>query len=234
VPWTGRTPHADRRARSTRPGSVDVSPRRSNVLPSMFLASVAAGGGLPRLPRRPAFARFGHNHVVVGACTARSTAGDTAAASGLRLRNSVAFLRRGSARPRRRRGRRRICGAGSRSPRAANTRENMLGRDVLDAEKHPLSGSSRSPLVRSAVGSDGHGHAVHAPWSERATCAFAAAVVRQDGMLVVIRGFPHQPVGVSASSLSLLSTGFAGARCARYPRPSRRAAANYVLLHFPL
>src|SRR5712691_7477857 len=75
---------------------------------------------------------------------------------------------------------------------------------------------------RSAVGSDGHGTR-HAPWSDarsalRRSRAAAGRPARSG------REFPHQPVGVRHRAFHCSQRGFAGARCARYPRPSRRAA----------
>jgi len=51
-------------------------------------------------------------------------------------------------------------------------------------------------------------------------------------MLVVIAAFRINQSEFGHRAFHCSQRGFAGARCARYPRPSRRAALNYVLLHF--
>jgi len=129
-------------------------------------------------------ARFGHNHVVVGRVHGEIRAGDAAAASGFRLEIPVDPSR--WIRPQRAPRKATNCGTGlgARAPR--HSREHAR-KDVLDAEKHPLIRVESIALVGPQWGPT-----VTARVTLRGVTRdlrFAAAVLRQDGMLVVIAGF---------------------------------------------
>jgi len=174
---------------------------------------------------------LGHNHVVVGRVHGEIRGGDTAAASGFRLEIPVDSFGGGSARSARR-GRRRIVRHRSRRPARRDTRENMLGRDVLDA------GSIRSFRIesnrarRSAMGSDGHGTR-HAPWSDARSAlrrgrAAAGRHARQS-----VAAFPHQTQSeFSIEPFTASQRGLCGFAMRSISASVSSRGANYVLLHF--
>src|SRR5947208_13040426 len=81
-------------------------------------------------------ARFGHNHVVVGRVHGEIRAGDTAAASGFRLEIPVDSFAVDPPAARAEEGDE--FAAQVSEPARRDTRENMLGAEMLDAAKHPL------------------------------------------------------------------------------------------------
>lgn len=130
-------------------------------------------------------ARFGHNHVVVGRVHGEIRAGDTAAASGFRLEIPVDSLVVDPPAARAEEGDE--FAAQVSEPARRDTRENMLGADMLDAAKHPL------VLIESIA-------LVGPQWAPTVTARvtlrgvvrdlrFAAAVLRQDDMLAVVAAF---------------------------------------------
>jgi len=130
-------------------------------------------------------ARFGHNHVVVGRVHGEIRAGDTAAASGFRLEIPVDSFAVDPPAARAEEGDE--FAAQVSEPARRDTRENMLGRDVLDAEKHPLVRIESIALVGPQWGPT-----VTARVTLRGVTRdlrFAAAVLRQDDMLAVVAAF---------------------------------------------
>src|SRR5712692_4417249 len=130
-------------------------------------------------------ARFGHNHVVVGRVHGELLAGDAAAASGFRLAISVDSFVVDLPAARAEEGDE--FAAQVSEPARRDTRENMLGKDVLDAEKHPLIRIESIALVGPQWGPT-----VTARVTLRGVTRdlrFAAAVLRQDDLLVVVASF---------------------------------------------
>ena len=138
-----------------------------------------------RVYRDGPLARFGHNHILVGRVHGEIRAGDTAAASGFRLEIPVDSFMVDPPAARAEEGDE--FSAQVSDPARRDTRENMLGRDVLDAEKHPLIRIESIALVGPQWGPT-----VTARVTLRGVTRdlrFAAAVLRQDDLLVVIAGF---------------------------------------------
>ena len=135
--------------------------------------------------REGPLARFGHNHVIVGRVQGEIRAGDAAAASGFRLEIPVDSFAVDPPAARAEEGEE--FAAQISEPARRGTRENMLGRDVLDAAKHPLIriesialfGPDWGPTVTARVTLRGVTRDLR----------FAAAVLRQDDMLAVVASF---------------------------------------------
>ncbi len=130
-------------------------------------------------------ARFGHNHVVVGRVHGEIRAGDAAAASGFRLEIPVDSFAVDPPAARAEEGDE--FAAQVSEPARRDTRENMLGRDVLDAAKHPLIRVESIALVGPRWGPT-----VTARVMLRGVTRdlrFAAAVLRQDDTLIVVAAF---------------------------------------------
>ena len=130
-------------------------------------------------------ARFGHNHVVVGRVHGEIRAGDAAAASGFRLAIPVDSFAVDPPAARAEEGDE--FAAQVSEPARRDTRENVLGRDVLDAARHPLVRIESIALVGPQWGPT-----VTARVTLRGVTRdlrFAAAVLRQDDMLVVVAAF---------------------------------------------
>ena len=130
-------------------------------------------------------ARFGHNHVVVGRVQGEIRAGDAAAASGFRLEIPVDSFVVDPPAARTEEGDEFATQVSE--PARRDTRENMLGRDILDAAKHPLIRIESIALV---------GPVWNPSVTARVTLRgvirdlrFAAAVLRQDDMLAVVASF---------------------------------------------
>ena len=130
-------------------------------------------------------ARFGHNHVIVGRVLGEIRAGDAAAASGFRLEIPVDSLAVDPPVARAEEGAE--FAAQVSEPARRDTRENMLGRDMLDAAKHPLIriesialvGPIWNPLVTARV----------TLRSVMRDVRFAAALLRHNDRLVVVASF---------------------------------------------
>jgi len=130
-------------------------------------------------------ARFGHNHVVVGRVHGEIRAGNAAAASGFRLEIPVDSFVVDLPAARAEEGDE--FAAQVSEPARRETRENMFGGDVLDAEKHPLIRIESIALVGPQWGPT-----VTARVTLRGVMRdlrFATAVLHQDDMLVVVAGF---------------------------------------------
>ena len=130
-------------------------------------------------------ARFGHNHVVVGRVHGEIRAGDAAAGSGFRLEIPVDSFVVDAPAARAEEGDE--FAAQVSEPARRDTRENMLGREVLDAEKHPLVRVESIALVGPQWGPT-----VTARVTIRGVMRdlrFAAAVLRQDDLLEVVASF---------------------------------------------
>ena len=138
-----------------------------------------------RVYRDGPLARFGHNHILVGRVHGEIRAGDAAAASGFRLEIPVDSFMVDPPAARAEEGDE--FSAQVSDPARRDTRENMLGRDVLDAGKHPLiriesialAGPQWGPTVTARVTLRGVVRDLR----------FAAAVLRQDDMLAVVASF---------------------------------------------
>lgn len=130
-------------------------------------------------------ARFGHNHVVVGRVQGEIRAGVAAAASGFRLEIPVDSLAVDPPAARAEEGDE--FAAQVSEPARRDTRENLLGGDVLDAAKHPLIriesialfGPDWGPTVTARVTLRGVTRDLR----------FDAAVLRQDDMLAMVARF---------------------------------------------
>lgn len=130
-------------------------------------------------------ARFGHNHAVVGRVQGEIRAGETARGSGFRLEIPVESLDVDPAAARAEEGEE--FAAQVSDPARRGTRDNMLGADMLDAANHPLiriesvvlAGPAWAPAVTARVTLRG----------AMRDLRFAAAVFRDDGMVVVIANF---------------------------------------------
>ena len=130
-------------------------------------------------------ARFGHNHVVVGRVHGEIRAGDAAAGSGFRLEIPVDSFVVDASAARAEEGDE--FAAQVSEPARRDTRENMLGREVLDAAKHPLVRVESIALVGPQWGPT-----VTARVTLRGVMRdlrFAAAVLRQDDLLAVVASF---------------------------------------------
>lgn len=130
-------------------------------------------------------ARFGHNHVIVGRVEGEVRAGAGAAASGFRLRIPVQSFTVDPPGERAEEGPEFAADVSEPARRA--TRENMLGREVLDAALFPfvridsiaLAGPPWNPTVTARVTLRDTARAVR----------FVAAVFAHDGALTVIANF---------------------------------------------
>lgn len=135
--------------------------------------------------REGPLARFGHNHVIVGRVQGEIRAGGAAAASGFRLEIPVDSFVVDPPAARAEEGDE--FAAQVSEPARRDTRENMLGRDMLDAAKHPLIRIESIALL----GPD-WGPTVTARVTLRGVTRdlrFDAAVLRQDDMLAVVARF---------------------------------------------
>jgi len=138
-----------------------------------------------RVYRDGPLARFGHNHILVGRVHGEIRAGDAAAASGFRLEIPVDSFMVDPPAARAEEGDE--FSAQVSDPARRDTRENMLGADMLDAAKHPLiriesialAGPQWGPTVTARVTLRGVVRDLR----------FAAAVLRQDDMLAVVASF---------------------------------------------
>ena len=148
-------------------------------------------------------ARFGHNHVVVGRVHGEIRAGDTAAASGFRLEIPAASFAVDPPAARAEEGDE--FAAQVSEPARRDTRENMLGADVLDAARHPLLRVESIALVGPQWGPT-----VTARVTLRGVTRdlrFAAAVLRQDDTLVVVAGFRIRQSEFGIEPISALNGG---------------------------
>ncbi|TMH85915.1 MAG: YceI family protein [Betaproteobacteria bacterium] len=130
-------------------------------------------------------ARFGHNHVVVGRVHGEIRVGDAAVGSGFRLEIPVDSFVVDAPAARAEEGNEFTPQVSE--PARRDTRENMLGREVLDAEKHPLVRVESIALVGPQWGPT-----VTARVTLRGVMRdlrFAAAVLRQDDLLEVVASF---------------------------------------------
>ena len=130
-------------------------------------------------------ARFGHNHVVVGRVHGEIRAGAPAVGSGFRLEIPVDSFVVDAPAARAEEGDE--FAAQVSEPARRDTRENMLGRQVLDAEKHPLVRVESIALVGPQWGPT-----VTARVTLRGVMRdlrFAAAVLQQDDLLTVVASF---------------------------------------------
>lgn len=130
-------------------------------------------------------ARFGHNHVIVGRVQGEIRGGDAAAASGFRLEIPVDSFAVDP--PAARAEEDDEFAAQVSEPARRDTRENLLGRDVLDAAKHPLiriesialAGPAWGPTVTARITLRGVTRQLR----------FPAAVFRHDDVLVAVASF---------------------------------------------
>ena len=148
-------------------------------------------------------ARFGHSHVVVGRVHGEIRAGDAAAASGFRLEIPVDSIAVDPPAARAEEGDE--FAAQVSEPARRDTRENMLGADVLDAARHPLLRVESIALVGPQWGPT-----VTARVTLRGVTRdlrFAAAVLRQDDTLVVVAGFRIRQSEFGIEPISALNGG---------------------------
>jgi hypothetical protein len=130
-------------------------------------------------------ARFGHNHAILGRIRGEVRAGNAAAASGFRLEIPIGSFVLDPPAARAEEGEDFATEVSEPARRA--TRENLLGKDVLDAPQHPLihiesialAGPDWNPLVTARVTLRGATRDLR----------FPAAVFRQDDALTVIASF---------------------------------------------
>ena len=148
-------------------------------------------------------ARFGHNHVIVGRAQGEIRAGDTAAASGFRLEIPVDSLVVDPPGARAEEGG--DFAAQVSEPARRDTLRNMLGTDLLDGVKHPLIRIESVTLV---------GPEWNPTLTARVTLRdvtrdlrFAAAVVRQAQMLVVVANFRLKQSDFGIEPLTVLNGG---------------------------
>lgn len=180
----------------TAPPPGDAAPVRTAVLSE----PVRAGPTLPDAPRYLVdplasevrllvyrdgpLARFGHNHAIVGRIRGEVRAGNVAA-SGFRLEIPIGSFVLDPPAARAEEGE--DFAAEVSEPARRATRENMLGKDVLDAPQHPLIliesialvGPDWNPLVTARVTLRGATRDLR----------FPSAVFRQDDALTVIANF---------------------------------------------
>ena len=173
-------------------------PGDSAVLAEPARAEVNVPSGAPRYAVDPhgseirllvyrggPLARFGHNHVIVGRVQGEIRAGDAAAASGFRLEIPVESFAVDPPAARAEEGDDFAAQVSEAARR--DTLENLLGRDVLDAAKHPLiriesialAGPDWNPTITARVTLRG----------VMRDLRFAAAVLRQDDMLAAVASF---------------------------------------------
>ena len=153
--------------------------------------------------RDGALARFGHNHVVVGHPRGEMHAGETAAASGFQLEIPVDSFAVDPAAARAEEGPE-FSSAVSDQAREG-TRQNMLGKDVLDAANHPLIriaslslfGPQWNPTVTARVTLRGATRDVR----------FPAAVFRQGDTLIVVASFVIRQSAFGIDPFSALNGG---------------------------
>ena len=148
-------------------------------------------------------ARFGHNHVIVGPARGEVWAGGTAAASGFLLEIPVESL---SVDPVAARGEEGEEFAAEVSDEARqSTREHMLGKEVLDAQRYPvirvesiaLSGPRWNPSVVAGATLRGATHELH----------FPAAVLEHGDRLTVIASFTFRQSEFGIEPYSALGGG---------------------------
>ncbi|HEY4971652.1 MAG TPA: YceI family protein [Steroidobacteraceae bacterium] len=148
-------------------------------------------------------ARFGHNHVVTGRVRGEIRAGAGAAASGFRLEVPVASF---AADPPEARAEEGEDFAADVSEQArSGTRENMLGKEVLDAASHPLiridsvalAGPRWSPKVLARVTLRGATRELR----------FPAAVIQQDDLLTAVANFKIRQSDFGVTPFSALGGG---------------------------
>jgi polyisoprenoid-binding protein YceI len=148
-------------------------------------------------------ARFGHNHVITGPVQGEIRAAEGAAASGFRLEIPVASLAVDPPAARAEEGGE--FAAAVSDPARAGTRENLLGRDLLDAAQHPLiriesvalSGPRGNPAVVARVTLRGATRDLR----------FRAAVTQQGDLLTVTAGFRIRQSDFGISPFSTLGGG---------------------------
>jgi hypothetical protein len=131
-------------------------------------------------------ARFGHNHVISGRVRGEIRAGERAAESGFRLEIPVESFSVDPPQARAEEGEEFTAEVSEQARQA--TRDNMLGRDVLDAASRPLIEISSIALI---------GPSWNPTVLARATLhgvtrdlRFSAAVVQQGDFLTVVARFP--------------------------------------------
>ena len=148
-------------------------------------------------------ARFGHNHVIVGPVYGEIRGGESAAARSFRLEIAVQSLIVEPQAARAEEGEEFAAQVSDAARRG--TRDNMLGPDVLDAERHPLIRIESVSLVGP-------------PWGPTVTARvvlrgaardlrFPASVVRQGDALVVIAGFAISQTAFGIKPYSALNGG---------------------------
>ena len=148
-------------------------------------------------------ARFGHNHVVVGRPRGEMHAGETAAGSGFQLEIPVDSFAVDPAAARAEEGPE-FSSAVS-DPAREGTRQNMLGKDVLDAASHPLIriaslallGPQWNPTVTARVTLRGATRDVR----------FPAAVFRQGDTLTIVASFVIRQSAFGIEPFSALNGG---------------------------
>jgi polyisoprenoid-binding protein YceI len=153
--------------------------------------------------REGPLARFGHNHVIVGRVQGEIRAGDSAAASGFRLEVPVDSLTVDPTAARAEEGEDFAAEVSEQARRA--TRENMLGKDGLDAKNHPmiriesiaLVGPGWNPTVTARVTLRGATRDLR----------FPAAVFRQDDTLTVVASFRFKQTDFGIKPFSALNGG---------------------------
>ncbi len=168
-----------------------------------FLVDPAASEVRLLVYRAGPLARFGHNHVVTGRPRGEVVAGASAAASGFRLELAAALLSVDDPAARAEEG-------GEFSARVSDearrgTRENMLGKDVLDAAAYPqieidsisLSGPRWNPDVTARVTLRGATREL----------SFPAAVVQEGARLTVIASFSLRQSDFGITPYSALGGG---------------------------
>ncbi len=148
-------------------------------------------------------ARFGHNHVITGPVQGEIRAGEGAAASGFRLEIPIASFAIDPAAARAEEGEE--FAAEVSDPARLGTRENLLGKDLLDAAEHPLiriesialSGSRGNPTVLARATLRGATRDLR----------FPATVTQQGDMLTVAAKFRVRQSDFGISPFSTLGGG---------------------------
>ncbi len=191
-------------------------PEESAVLGNASGASVSFPLDAPRFVIDPAaselrllvyragpLARFGHNHVITGPVQGEIRAGEGAAASGFRLDIPVASLVIDPPAARAEEGEE--FAAEVSDPARLGTRENLLGKDLLDAEEHPLirieslalAGTRGNPTVSARATLRGAARDLR----------FRAAVTQQGDVLTVTASFRIRQSDFGISPFSTLGGG---------------------------
>jgi polyisoprenoid-binding protein YceI len=153
--------------------------------------------------RAGALARFGHNHVISGPVSGEIRAGEAAAASGFRLEIPVASFAIDPPAARAEEGEE--FAAEVSDPARLGTRENLLGKDLLDAAQHPLirieslalAGTRGNPTVLARA-------TLHGATRD---LRFRAAVTQQGDVLTVTAGFRVRQSDFGISPFSALGGG---------------------------